>query len=279
MKAKKIKKMNKYQVERLKVEHKTKWLTCTTCENKVKVDESVIAVKCHICTAKLAPMPKQLMQSQKQKSDKPAGWRFMAEFVDKDGNVFHTGEEQPELKGTLAPSDVEKIREEQKKKRKESKVKKEKRAELKEERMAKAYEKKMKAKKKEEVKKQEKVDTDLGRETKPAKKVKPAKKAKKAKKVNKTKKAKSSTASVRYEKFEEPRIATDREQIQKLIESEGAFSEHLQKRQINVSSIAKIYKSSYAAIDNQTGVVKNKRRGYKVTLQSGDVNIINITVK
>ena len=30
----------------------------------------------------------------------------MNEFVDKDGNVFHKGKEQPELKGTLKPTKV-----------------------------------------------------------------------------------------------------------------------------------------------------------------------------
>ena len=30
----------------------------------------------------------------------------MNEFVDKDGNVFHKGKEQPELKGTLPPTKV-----------------------------------------------------------------------------------------------------------------------------------------------------------------------------
>jgi hypothetical protein len=29
---------------------------------------------------------------------RPAGWHFMNEFVDKDGNVFHKGKEQPKLK-------------------------------------------------------------------------------------------------------------------------------------------------------------------------------------
>ena len=36
----------------------------------------------------------------------PAGWHVMAEFVDKDGNVFHKGKEQPKLKGTLKPTKV-----------------------------------------------------------------------------------------------------------------------------------------------------------------------------
>jgi hypothetical protein len=30
----------------------------------------------------------------------------MKEFVDKDGNVFHRGKEQPKLKGTLKPTKV-----------------------------------------------------------------------------------------------------------------------------------------------------------------------------
>ena len=37
---------------------------------------------------------------------RPAGWHFMKEFVDKDGNVFHKGKEQPKLKGTLPPTKI-----------------------------------------------------------------------------------------------------------------------------------------------------------------------------
>ena len=37
---------------------------------------------------------------------RPAGWHWMAEFVDKDGNVFHKGKEEPKLKGTLPPTKV-----------------------------------------------------------------------------------------------------------------------------------------------------------------------------
>ena len=43
---------------------------------------------------------------KKQPTGRPAGWHFMNEFVDKDGNVFHEGKEQPELKGTLKPTKV-----------------------------------------------------------------------------------------------------------------------------------------------------------------------------
>ena len=37
---------------------------------------------------------------------RPAGWHFMNEFVDKDGNVFYKGVEQPKLKGTLSPTKI-----------------------------------------------------------------------------------------------------------------------------------------------------------------------------
>ena len=41
---------------------------------------------------------------------RPAGWHWMAEFVDKDGNVFHRGKEQPKLKGTLPPTKVQPVK-------------------------------------------------------------------------------------------------------------------------------------------------------------------------
>ena len=44
--------------------------------------------------------------SRYKPTGRPAGWHFMNEFVDKDGNVFHKGKEQPELKGTLPPTKV-----------------------------------------------------------------------------------------------------------------------------------------------------------------------------
>ena len=40
------------------------------------------------------------------KTGRPAGWHFMNEYVDKDGNVFHKGKEQPDLKGTLPPTKI-----------------------------------------------------------------------------------------------------------------------------------------------------------------------------
>ena len=44
---------------------------------------------------------------KRQPTGRPAGWHFMNEFVDKDGNVFHKGVEQPDLKGTLPSTKVD----------------------------------------------------------------------------------------------------------------------------------------------------------------------------
>ena len=54
---------------------------------------------------KMVGMPNETKQV-KTKTGRPAGWHWMAEFVDKDGNVFHKGVEQPKLKGTLPPTKV-----------------------------------------------------------------------------------------------------------------------------------------------------------------------------
>ena len=61
-------------------------------------------------SALMGRMFKQFPETNKpsyQPTGRPAGWHFMNEFVDKDGNVFHKGVEQPKLKGTLPPTKIE----------------------------------------------------------------------------------------------------------------------------------------------------------------------------
>lgn len=48
----------------------------------------------------------EITTPKRKPTGRPAGWHFMKEFVDKDGNVFHLGKEQPKLKGTLPPTKV-----------------------------------------------------------------------------------------------------------------------------------------------------------------------------
>jgi len=84
-------------------------LQCKSCYEYKKVDKNIKAVTCGRCTLintlKLKPMD-EFFKSTKPKTGRPAGWHFMNEFVDKDGNVFHKGKEQPKLKGTLKPTKV-----------------------------------------------------------------------------------------------------------------------------------------------------------------------------
>ena len=86
-----------------------RWLQCKSCYEYQKVEEHTKTITCSKCTLvntlKLKPMT-EFFKSVKPKTGRPAGWHFMNEFVDKDGNVFHKGKEQPDLKGTLPSTKV-----------------------------------------------------------------------------------------------------------------------------------------------------------------------------
>ena len=87
-----------------------RYMECKVCQSEyIQADEGTAAVTCSACVIKktlaLKPMDEFFAKKHK-KTGRPAGWHFMNEFVDKDGNVFHKGKEQPELKGTLKPTKV-----------------------------------------------------------------------------------------------------------------------------------------------------------------------------
>ena len=85
-------------------------MICKHCQAEyVQVDEGTAGITCSSCVIKktLALKPLDEFFAKKKKSTgRPPGWHFMNEFVDKDGNVFHKGKEQPKLKGTLKPTKV-----------------------------------------------------------------------------------------------------------------------------------------------------------------------------
>ena len=89
-------------------ENSQRWLQCKSCYEYKKVDEGVKATTCSRCVVMtdLIKFPDTAIKKQKVSTGRPAGWHFMNEFVDKDGNVFHKGKEQPKLKGTLKPTKV-----------------------------------------------------------------------------------------------------------------------------------------------------------------------------
>ena len=88
-----------------------RFMQCKVCQSEyVSVGENIVAVTCSRCVTRITTSQMTLEDfypSMKiKKTGRPAGWHFMKEFVDKDGNVFHKGKEQPELKGTLKPTKV-----------------------------------------------------------------------------------------------------------------------------------------------------------------------------
>ncbi len=84
-----------------------KWLQCKFCCEYQKVDSPAGYITCSSCVIKIDMLKfPNTVKKQKVSSGRPAGWHFMNEFVDKDGNVFHKGKEQPDLKGTLEPTKV-----------------------------------------------------------------------------------------------------------------------------------------------------------------------------
>ena len=79
-------------------------LECSRCGRWVEnVGEEAKSVVCSYCVLRAIPIEET---KSYQPTGRPAGWHFMKEFVDKDGNVFHKGKEQPNLKGTLPPTKV-----------------------------------------------------------------------------------------------------------------------------------------------------------------------------
>lgn len=82
-----------------------KLMECKCCGTMVQVTESTTATTCDICVRE--NFNKQFPFTPTTRyvpSGRPRGWKFMKEFVDKDGTVFHKGIEQPGLKGTLTPT-------------------------------------------------------------------------------------------------------------------------------------------------------------------------------
>lgn len=89
----------------------SKYFKGRRCYEEVLVDENTKSVLCWKCTAMMLPPPEE-----KKVSGYPRGWKFMNEFVDKDGNVYHKGELQPELFGTLPATEIKETVKERKKK-------------------------------------------------------------------------------------------------------------------------------------------------------------------
>lgn len=84
-----------------------RFMECRCCGTMVQVTESTTATTCDICVRE--EYNKQFPFTPPTRyipSGKPRGWKFMKEYVHKDGTVYHKGVEQPGLKGTLKPTKI-----------------------------------------------------------------------------------------------------------------------------------------------------------------------------
>ena len=95
-----------------------RYMSCMTCGHYTVVGDSATGVRCSNCVMKTMMNQYPVEESKSYKpTGRPAGWHWMTEFVDVDGNVFHRGKEQPKLKGTLKPTVVKPTKTKRKKRR------------------------------------------------------------------------------------------------------------------------------------------------------------------
>ena len=81
-----------------------RYLECRDCGTFV-ASSTATATTCHECVREAYEKEFPFEPTKQYSgSGKPRGWAFMKEYIDKDGNVFHKGKEQPKLKGTLKPT-------------------------------------------------------------------------------------------------------------------------------------------------------------------------------
>ena len=88
-----------------------RYMDCKHCGGQVRnVGEEAKSVICNTCfngrMVKQFPETADFNGRTYKPTGRPAGWHWMSEFVDKDGNVFHKGKEIKKLKGTLPPTKV-----------------------------------------------------------------------------------------------------------------------------------------------------------------------------
>lgn len=79
----------------------------TLCSEWSSVGDTATAVLCSRCVQKVVDPPE--IKSQYKSKGYPRGWQFRKEFIHEDGTVYHKGKEQPDLKGTLEPTKIEKV--------------------------------------------------------------------------------------------------------------------------------------------------------------------------
>jgi hypothetical protein len=107
------KKVVKATIKDLKSHEYVDMLCANHCGREVRVEKDTESVICSICSClKAGPTDVMLRAAERAASKedggskRPKGWHFMEEYVDTQGNVFHRGVEQPELRGTKEPTPI-----------------------------------------------------------------------------------------------------------------------------------------------------------------------------
>lgn len=73
-----------------------------------KMPAGTKVIMCHECICEeIYPQIDLQTTFKPKRTGYPRGWKFKKVFVHSDGTVYHSGIEQPDLKGTLPPTPVE----------------------------------------------------------------------------------------------------------------------------------------------------------------------------
>lgn len=82
-------------------------LECRDCGAIAIKLTNVVAYTCWECVA--ASADSSTLPTAKRPSGYPRGWKFMKAFVHINGTVYHKGVEQPNLRGTLKPTEIKQV--------------------------------------------------------------------------------------------------------------------------------------------------------------------------
>ena len=85
----------------------SKWYSGRNCNEKIRVMEGIVSATCWKCVASKIPGPQ--LNEKNVATGFHRGWKFFKEFVHEDGRVFHKGEEQSSLRGTLPPTEIKPV--------------------------------------------------------------------------------------------------------------------------------------------------------------------------
>lgn len=88
----------------MKKQLQTHTVECKRCGAEKIASINVTGWTCSDCVIEM--WDPESAPKAKKPTGFPKGWKFMREFVHENGTVYHRGEEQPDLKGTLDPTPI-----------------------------------------------------------------------------------------------------------------------------------------------------------------------------